>query len=153
MNRIFHAYRQAPWRTQRQIIGLILAALVVVTMVSALYLDVTAQAAILGREIQTLEAQTAANRQVNAGMETRIAEMLSTTEMERRAIGLRYRPVRTNELEYLPVAGYVPQTGVMLASAPNPKLNAPTIPLEYTQSLLEWAEQHIQGPGIFGGAR
>lgn len=153
MNRIFHAYRQAPWRTQRQIIGLFLAGLVVLTMVAALYLDVTAQSAMLGREVQRLEAEIADTRRLNAGLETRIAEVMATSEMERKARLAGYRSVQPDELEYLPVPGYVSQDGVKLASAPNPKLNAPSLPPEYSQSLFDWLEQHLQGPGLAGGAR
>ncbi len=53
INYVF-AYKQAPWRIQRQWIGTFLLAVLGIAMVAALYLDVTAQAAISGREIQDL---------------------------------------------------------------------------------------------------
>ena len=54
-----HAYRQAPWRIQRQWAGAFLLGVLALAMISALYLDVTSQAAIIGREIQTLQYDTA----------------------------------------------------------------------------------------------
>lgn len=145
MNRIFRAYRQAPWRTQRQIIGLSLAALIVLSLPAALYLDVTAKSALLGRQIQQLEAEILFNRQMNAHLESRIAEMLSTDQMRRRAVALGYRTLQAEDVEYLPVAGYRPVRAVSLADEPAPKLNAPVIPMEYTQSLLDWFAQRLQG--------
>jgi hypothetical protein len=47
--------RQAPWREQRQWIGLFLVGLVLVAMVAAIYLNVTVRTAISGREIQLLQ--------------------------------------------------------------------------------------------------
>ncbi len=47
---IIHAYRQAPWRVQRQWIGAFLLLLIGAAMIAALYLDVTARAAVAGRE-------------------------------------------------------------------------------------------------------
>ncbi len=49
---IIHAYKQAPWRVQRQWIGVFLLAVIGAAMVAALYLDVTAHAALAGRQIQ-----------------------------------------------------------------------------------------------------
>jgi len=56
VDNIVHAYRQAPWRLQRQWLGTFLLAVLGIAMVASLYLDVTAQAAISGREIQNLAA-------------------------------------------------------------------------------------------------
>ena len=47
--RIIHAYRQAPWRVQRQYVGAFLLSIIIVALISALYLDVTARAALAGR--------------------------------------------------------------------------------------------------------
>ena len=56
VNHLVHAYKIAPWRVQRQWIGTVLLAVVVLAMIATLYLDVTSQAAIAGREIQDLTA-------------------------------------------------------------------------------------------------
>jgi len=49
---IIHAYKQAPWRVQRQWVGAFLLIVIGGAMIAALYLDVTARAAVAGREIQ-----------------------------------------------------------------------------------------------------
>ena len=51
VNHYIHAYKIAPWRVQRQWIGNALLMVVALAMISTLYLDVTSQAAIAGREI------------------------------------------------------------------------------------------------------
>ena len=56
VNHLVHAYKVSPWRVQRQWIGTALLAVVALAMVATLYLDVTSQAAIAGREIQDLTA-------------------------------------------------------------------------------------------------
>jgi cell division protein FtsB len=153
MDDLLNAYRQAPWRTQRQVIGLFLTALMVLTMLAALYLDVTAETALLGRKVQNLETEIAYNLQINADLEAQIAILTSTAQMEARARQLGFRPLEAGEVEYLPIAGYRSNRTVRLAAEPNPRLNAPVIPLEYTQSLFDWFEQHLLGPGPMGVAR
>ena len=45
------AYSQAPWRKQLKFIGLFLLLVVFVALIAGIYLDVTARAATIGREI------------------------------------------------------------------------------------------------------
>ena len=148
-----HAYRQAPWRIQRQWAGTFLVGALALAMISALYLDVTAQAAILGREIQYLQADTIEIQHANADLQTRLATLLSTDNMNARARALGFRPAGAGEIHYLIVPGYVRASGVRLAST-TPAVSAPTTPPEYTQSLLEWFSAYLQSPasGIAGGA-
>lgn len=146
VNRLVHAYKQAPWRVQRQWIGAFLLALLLLSMISALYLNVTARAAILGREIQELQTEVAAMQRANADLETQLGLLTSTAEMERRAGALGFRPVEPAELEYVIVPGYAPPLPEILATAGQPGLSAPSIPPEYTQSLLDWLEEFMQSP-------
>jgi cell division protein FtsB len=147
-----HAYRQAPWRVQRQWAGAFLLGVLALAMISALYLDVTAQTAIIGREIQTLQSETAEMQHENADLQTRLAALLSTDTMEARARALGFRPAEAGEIHYLVVPGYARPTGVSLAVA-RPQTSASSTPLEYTQSLLEWVSEYLQSPasGIAGG--
>ena len=48
---IQYAYKQAPWRVQRQWISAFLLILLSLSMVAALYLDVPARAALTGRDV------------------------------------------------------------------------------------------------------
>ena len=54
---IIHAYKQAPWRVQRQWVGAFLLVVIGMAMIAALYLDVTAHAAVTGREIQEMRIE------------------------------------------------------------------------------------------------
>jgi hypothetical protein len=138
-----HAYKIAPWRIQRQWIGSALLVVVVFAMIATIYLDVTSQAAIAGREIQDLTASISASQQVSADLQTELALLTSVRVMEQRALEIGFRPVKAGEAEYLSVPGYIVLEPDILSSAPVPQLSALTIPPEYTESLLEWADKRI----------
>jgi hypothetical protein len=147
VNNFMHAYKIAPWRLQRQWIGAFLLALVCLAMIAALYLDVTARAAIAGREIQDLSAQMMIRQHESADLLTELGTLTSTSVMEQRARDLGYRPIEPDEMEYLVVSGYVEPQPAILASLPQPGLSAPSIPSEYTLSLLDWLDKKIQSLG------
>jgi hypothetical protein len=143
LNHFVHAYKVAPWRVQRQWIGSALLVVVTLAMIAALYLDVTAQAAIAGREIQDLTAAISVSRQASTDLQTRLASMTTADAMEARAEALGYRSLESGEAEYLVVAGYFKPRPEILSSASLPRLSAPSIPPEYTQSLLDWVDERI----------
>ena len=140
-----HAYRQAPWRIQRQWTGAFLVGALILAMISALYLDVTAQAAILGREIQYLQVDTVEIQHTNADLQTRLATLLSKSNMDARARALGYRSSEQGEIHYVIVAGYAQPSGVNLAVI-NPPVTVSVTPPEYTQSLLDWIAVYLQTP-------
>ncbi len=144
---IIHAYKQAPWRVQRQWVGAFLLALIGMAMIAALYLDVTARAAIAGREIQKLRFEITAFQRANADLETQLANTTSTTEMERRALELGYRPVKPGELDYVAVSGFAAPEPAILLAAEDTAPRVQTLPPEYSQSLIEWFDERIK----FGG--
>ncbi len=141
-----HAYRQAPWRVHRQWAGAFLLALLVLTMISALYLDVTASAAIAGRGIQDLRFEITATRRMNADLETQLATLLSTSTMEARARELGFRPAEAGEIHYLIVPGYARSPGATLAQTNTPVPAPKTVPPEYTRSLLDWLTELLSRP-------
>jgi hypothetical protein len=146
-NRLNHAYSQAPWRVQRQWVSVFLLIVLGFAMIATLYLMVTSQAAITGREIQNLRQAIIETDNTNADLQTKLAELTSNTEVEQRADALGFRPVKPEEMEYLYVPGYAAPKGVELASAPELQPSAPNIPPEYTQSLLDWLEERLQSSG------
>ena len=146
---IIHAYRQAPWRVQRQWVGVFLLAVIGVSMVAALYLDVTARTSVTGREIQDMRVEITTIQRENADLETQLADLTSTAAMERRARELGYRPVLPGELDFVAVPGFVAPEPAILLAATDATLQADTLPVEYTQSLLEWFDERIR----FGGSR
>ena len=146
-NRLNHAYSQAPWRVQRQWVSIFLLIVLGFAMIATLYLMVTSQAAIVGREIQDLRFEIIQNEHINADLQTEFAHLTSKNEVERRAYALGFRPVKPEEVEYLYVPGYVTPKGVMLAEIPELQPSAPSTPPEYTQSLLDWLDERLQTPG------
>lgn len=141
---IIHAYKQAPWRVQRQYVGAFLLGVVLLALVSALYLDVTSRAALAGREIQELRGQLAALQRANADLETELANITSSAVMQQRALELGYRPVQPGELDYVFVPGYVaPEPAILLAAVDSP-LSHQSLPEEYSQSLLEWLDEGLR---------
>jgi len=145
---IIHAYKQAPWRVQRQWVGAFLLALIGMAMIAALYLDVTARAALAGREIQELRLEITTTQRTNADLETQLANMTSTVEMQRRALELGYRPVKPGELDYVSVSGFVAPEPAILTAVNEPAPRVRMLPPEYAQSLIEWLDERIK----FGGA-
>jgi hypothetical protein len=147
-----HAYRQAPWRIHRQWAGAFLLGLLALTMVSALYLDVTSRAGIAGREIQGFRAEITATQRLNADLETKLAGLLSTRAMEARARELGYRPAEAGEIHYLIVPGYVRVQAVSLGATQPQAASGRVAPTQYAQSLLEWFVEYLSNPahGVAG---
>jgi len=145
--RFNHAYSQAPWRIQRQWVSVFLLIVLGFGMIASLYLMVTSQAAIVGREIQDLRLEIMKTEHISADLQTELARLTSKDEVEMRAYALGFRPVQPAEIEYLYVPGYVAPEGAMLATAPELQPSAQSMPVEYTQSLLDWLDECLQTPG------
>jgi cell division protein FtsL len=146
-NRLDHAYTQAPWRVQRQWVSIFLLTVLGFAMIATLYLMVTSQAAIVGREIQDLRLAIIQTEHTNADLQSELARLTSSDEMERRALELGFRPVEPDEVEYLYVPGYVAPQAAALAAPPELQPSAPGTPPEYTQSLLDWLNELLQPSG------
>ena len=143
VTRLVQAYRQAPWRTQRQWILIFLLAMVALGLVAGLYLNVTARAALAGRQVQLLEESIAQTQRANADLHTHIASQLSSETMTRRAEALGFEPATAEQVEYLVVEGYFPPQPVNLSPAASDSSQAAAIDPLYTQSLLEWLRVKI----------
>ena len=138
-----HAYAQAPWRIQRQRIGALLLAAMGMAMVAALYLDVTSQAAITGRQIQALTRQTLAVQQHASDLEAKLAQLTSSSSMEARAQAAGYEAIDASTLEYVVVPGYTEPKPDVLAGAMALSPSAPSLPPEYTESLIAWLRERM----------
>ena len=146
VTRYIHAYKSAPWRIEIQWAGSASLAVVAFLMVGALYLTVSSGTAVAGREIQDLTAAMIANQQLNTDLQTELATLTSSTTMVERALELDFRPVVSDEVEYLVVPGYFEPKPDILSSAELPQMSAQTIPQEYNQSLLDWFDERISVP-------
>jgi hypothetical protein len=133
---------------QRQWIGVFLLAVVGIAMVAALYLDVTARTAVAGREIQEMRVQITTTQRENADLQTQLADLTSTAVMEKRAADLGYRPVQPGELDYVAVPGFtLPEPAILLAADDTAPV-VHNLPMEYTQSLLEWFQDRVRLGGL-----
>ena len=138
VTQIVQKVRQAPWRVQRQWIGLFLLALVLMAMVAGIYLNVTVGAALAGRETISLQAMITTNQRINADSETQLARLISVEAMQQRAEAMGFQPVSPDDITYMAVPGYVAPSAVDLST---PGSNPPAVPIilpEYTESWFDY---------------
>jgi uncharacterized iron-regulated membrane protein len=144
--RLMQAYRQAPWRTQLQWVGLFSAAVIFVALVAGVYLNVTARAATLGREIQDMQNEKLLMEQRIEDMETQLAVLTSAKVMEERASDLGFEPIDKNQVTYVIVPGYGGRETAALAPMPGAERGEFTfLPPEFTLSLIDWIFGVIDG--------
>jgi hypothetical protein len=145
-------YRQAPWRVQRQWLGLILLGVAMAALVAGIYLNVTARGTLAGRQVLMLESQITDHKLANADLEVALAEASSTKNMEQHAEALGFHPATTDEITYVVVPGYAPQAEINLSTA-NPQPVVSNMKPEYTQTLFEWFALKIEAAGISTGGQ
>ena len=139
VRKLTQAYSQAPWRKQLQVLGLFLLVLVLVALVAGIYLNVTARAATIGREILFMESRIEELDLLNANLETRLAMINSATVMEKRALSMGFEPLNRENITYLVVPGYIPRQQAVIAPPPAPLVAvAAALPPAYTESLFDW---------------
>lgn len=140
-----YAYSQAPWRVQRQRIGVALLIALLLAAVAALYLEVTSQAAVIGRQIQDMSAETITADRSKADLQSQIATLQATGTLSPRAQELGFAPVDSTTLLYVIVPSYSPaRTRLTLGAAPL-QPNTPSRPPEYTESLVTWLVRYFGG--------
>lgn len=136
---LMQAYRQAPWRKQVQLIGLFSAVLVILTTGAGIYLQVTAQAATLGREIQYMQEERQQLQQLIEDQQSELARLASAHALEERALDLGFEAVNPSTAIYVVVPGYAGRQTVAIAS--QPRLGGPgeiLLPPAYTMTLFDW---------------
>ena len=141
------AYAQTPWRKQVQIIGLVLLCVLFTVLIASIYLNVSARAATYGREILLMQEEIQRLQLENADLKTRLGILLSSKEMEARALEMGFEPVEKGESVFVVVPGYVARQPGILASAP-PAENAVvvTLPPRFTESLVDWLKERLMLP-------
>ncbi|MBI2758019.1 MAG: hypothetical protein HYX49_05005 [Chloroflexi bacterium] len=146
VNHFVHAYKQAPWRIQRQWIGAFLLGIFGLTLAAMLYLDITSQASVAGRNIQDMTAQITSIQLANSDLQNRLAEITSISAMKERALALGYQPIKEDQMEYVIVPDYVAPKPSILTASIVLKPAAPSQPVQYTQSLFEWLDERLRTP-------
>jgi cell division protein FtsL len=157
---LIHAYKHAPWRVQLQLIGVFSLVVVVVALIAGVYLNVTARAATIGREIQAMEEDILELQHINADLENQLGLLTSIKTMERRAEELSFQTINPAAVLYVSVPGYAGRQAVTLAPPPGPiSASGFGLPVEYSQTLFEWIVEStlesVAGPSLdwLGGNR
>lgn len=143
--------KQAPWRAQRQWIGLFLLGFVAIAMVAGIYLNVTARTAVSGREIQFLQAGISTSLRTNSDLETQLASLTSAEAMQRRARALGFEPVSPEDITYVVVPGYIADRTVDLSSPQADETVRPILLPEYSESLFDWFTRRLAADLPAGG--
>jgi len=151
VTQIVQKVRQAPWRVQRQWIGLFLLALVLMAMVAGIYLNVTVGATLAGRETIALQATITTNQRVNADSETQLAGLTSVEAMQQRAEAIGFQPASPDDITYVAVPGYVAQSAVDLSTPGAAHPAAPVILPEYTESWFDYFMNQQASSASAGG--
>ena len=136
---LVQAYKQAPWRTQVQWIGIFMLVLVGVAAVAGVYLMISGRAAATGRRIQSLESEvTALEMEIN-DLKTQYAEVSSAKSLGERADALDMVLLDPLTAMYLEVPGYIPPSQPVLAPPPTvDEISTPVLLPEFTASLWDW---------------
>lgn len=142
---IAQTYSQAPWRRQLQLIGLFSLILVTIALVAGIYLNVSAKAGAVGRDIQSKQREIEILDREIEDLQSQLAIVLSYSEMEARALKLGFATVPAEQTVYLNIPGYT--TRPMVTLAPNTQRilpSAPVLPTQYTESLFDWARRNMR---------
>ncbi len=157
-----HAYLQAPWRKQTYLIGVILLFLVCAAIVAGIYLNVTARAAAMGRQIQEMQVRVYGYHYLTgdagedyvpieeleqkiASLNSQLSYLTSYELMKERVHKLDMVYIDAFSVEYLDVPGYVSRQTTSLAPPPQPVVvTASGIAPEFKQSLLDWVVDQVR---------
>ena len=162
IQQLTQAYEQAPWRKQMYMIGVILLILVSVAIVAGIYLNVTARAAAVGRQIQEMQVRVYGYHYLTneagdsivpleeleqriANLTSQLAILTSYQVMQERVKDLNLEPIDADHIEYMEVPGYRDRQTSSLAPPPEPVVvNASGIDPQFKESLFEWVAEQVQ---------
>ncbi len=157
-----HAYSLAPWRKQTYMIGVILLFLVCAAIIAGIYLNVTARAAAVGRQIQEMQVRVYGYHYLTgdsgenyvpieeleqkiANLNSQMAYLTSYSVMRERLEKLDLKTIDAFSVLYIEVPGYVERQTTSLAPPPQPVVvNAAGIDPEFKESLLDWVIDQVR---------
>lgn len=157
-----HAYSQAPWRKQTYLVGVILLFLVCAAIIAGIYLNVTARAAAMGRQIQEMQVRVYGYHYLTgdagesyvpieeleqkiANLSSQLAYLTSYSVMKERVRKMDLKFIDAYSAVYLEVPGYMDRQTTSLAPPPQPVVvNASGIAPEFKESLFEWVVGQVQ---------
>lgn len=148
-NRLMQASKLVPWRRQLQRLGLALLLIVVGSLTAWVYLSVSSQTSITGREIQGYQSEITDLEQSIAAMETSLAETSSSTQMAKRAKALGFKEIDPSRYEYMVIPEYAGKPSAQLApDSPPAQAQSNVITSDFTESLWDWMFSSYIEPAI-----
>jgi cell division protein FtsL len=145
LENIAQNYLQAPWRKQKQLAGIFLLVIVSIVIIAGLYLSVSTRTAQTGREIQSMQKIMLRLERENEDIRSKLANIYSSNEMQKRASSLGFNPVQPDQIEYLAIPGYVERSPIILAPYVHREATGVKVtPPQYTESLLDWLRRQIE---------
>jgi hypothetical protein len=162
IQQLTNAYEQAPWRRQMYMIGVVLLILVSAAIVAGIYLNVTARAATIGRQIQELQVRVYGYHYLTndageamvpieeleqkiANLTSQLAILTSYQVMKERVNDLNLQPVDADHIQYLEIPGYIDRQTTILAPPPEPiVVTASAIDPQFKESLFVWVADQVQ---------
>jgi len=136
-------YQDIPVRFQKQWVTAFLAVMVLASTLAGLYLNVTSRTAITGREILNLQVEMNQLQRTNADLQTKIAVLQSKETLDTRAKDVGYVPLVLEEIEYVVVPGYFPETGIDMQVQTIQSDDIRMSP-EFSESLFGWITRQIE---------
>jgi hypothetical protein len=138
------AFKQAPWRSQVQFVGLFLLGLVLVLVIAGLYLAISGQAAEAGLQTYNLSYDRKTLERTIADAKAQLALISSSEVMEARAEALGFTEADPTDVVYVVVPGYAGRETAILAPPPGViQSQSVVVKSEYRESLWDWLFQGI----------
>jgi cell division protein FtsL len=152
--RFFQAYKTTPWRRQVQIIGIFSAFVVVVALVASAYLWVTSMASTYGRQIQEIQATADVVEDNIEDLTVQLSEATTTERMQALAEENGYQQLTIYSMEYLIVPGYPEEQPLEISSGRDSLAveSREELPVQYTQSLIDWLRGVLYNISVGTGA-
>ncbi len=136
-NWIEHTLDRSRWRPQRQVIALATLGLFVLIIIGALYLSQSSAASTLGRQLENMLAERDELQQENERLRGEIAILQSMPRLQGRANELGFVPADAEDIRYLVIDGYNPNTtAAVIEIVPE----AEPLP-EYDETFGGWLQQ------------
>lgn len=138
-NKKKQAYKRAPWRVQRQVIGAIMAFVFFSALIIAIYLDISSQVSTIGRKIINTQHQIREVEDEIQSLESIWAELTSVNNMKTRAEELGFVQLNYRSVNYLYIEDYANQDPINILI--ESEVITPTqqrMPDDFTSSIFDW---------------
>lgn len=138
--------RQARWRSEIQLVALLLVGLVVLVAIAGLYLNEASRAGVAGRDVLALEVRQSDLLRQNDILRSEIAGLRSVERLELRARDMGFRPATVDDLLFVEFQ----ENPYTATPTPTPVPIAVSAIPEYNETLADWLLRNFFGS--IGGA-